>query len=994
MADQTISQLNQLTAAALAANDELPIVDVSASETKKVRAVDLVQGGIALTAAGNIDLIKLNQSSTTKLGTVAIDTNAITAIKLADNSSIAAASTAPVVDNFTGRGWFQSTSGNLQVYLAGSYQQVVMPTAGILDGAITTAKVANNAITDVKIQSGGLTASSIATNAVTTIKIADANVTTAKLADAAVTNAKIAPATIESSRLANSSVVTAALADAAITSSKFATGAVSTASIADLAVTNAKIADTTIVYGKLNLADNIVPGAKIVDASITSAKIVDGTIATADLADSSVTSAKIAASGVVAGKLGADAVVATNIAASAVTAVKIANEAVGTAALATSGITTAKFAAGAVDTVALGTGAVTNVKIADTTIAYAKLDLADGSVPGAKITDGSITSAKILDGTIATADLADSSVASAKIATSGVTAGKINTDAVTTATIASAAVTAAKLASESVGTAALAASGITSAKFAAGAVDTTALGASAITNDKIADSTIAYAKLNLADGSVPGTKITSATISGLQISTGGVLTANIADSAVTNAKIAASGIEAGKLAASAVATVNVVDDGITQAKIADAAVGTAQLIDSGVTAIKLANNSSSIVAANAPVGNGAFTGQKWFDDSTKFEYTWDGAAWERQAAISTLTFTDSTPIAFSVAYPDNFSATITTTLDTQVANRVFAGPSTGADAAPTFRSLVPADLPVATSGTVGAVSPGAGLSVSALGVINHSNSAVTGTYAGPVTIDAQGHIVSAQATLQASDIPSLDASKITTGTFSSAFLANNSVTAAQLADYGIAQVSESAPTPEFAGQWWINPNDRSAYIWVGEVTPAPNGYWLNLGYGSPTQINLRFGGTYNASGNVVESINSYGIEAGLTVGQALSSPNTSSNGIYLIVTASGVGTTPAPNENLAIGNWVLSQGVGATWTKINLSSAVAGVGDQDVLVDGAALIPVASGVASQEDFNELVWPRVQIATSGSTGIVRGSSEVVVASGTGIMTIGIADDGTY
>lgn len=872
MADQTISQLNQLTAAALAANDELPIVDVSASETKKVRAVDLVQGGIALTAAGNIDLIKLNQSSTTKLGTVAIDTNAITAIKLADNSSIAAASTAPVVDNFTGRGWFQSTSGNLQVYLAGSYQQVVMPTAGILDGAITTAKVANNAITDVKIQSGGLTASSIATNAVTTIKIADANVTTAKLADSSVTNAKIAPATIESSRLANGSVVTAALADAAITSAKFATGAVNTAAIADLAVTNAKIADTTIVYAKLNLAD--------------------------------------------------------------------------------------------------------------------------GSVPGAKITDGSITSAKILDGTIATADLADSSVTSAKIATSGVTAGKINTDAVTTATIASAAVTAAKLASESVGTAALAASGITSAKFAAGAVDTTALGASAITNDKIADSTIAYAKLNLADGSVPGSKITSATISGLQISTGGVLTANIADSAVTNAKIAASGIEAGRLAASAVTTVNVADDAITQAKIADAAVGTAQLIDSGVTAIKLANNSSSIVAANAPVGNGAFTGQKWFDDSTKFEYTWDGAAWERQAAISTLTFTDSTPIAFSVAYPDNFSATITTTLDTQVANRVFAGPSTGANAAPTFRSLVPADLPVATSGTVGVVSPGAGLSVSALGVINHSNSAVTGTYAGPVTIDAQGHIVSAQATLQASDIPSLDASKITTGTFSSAFLANNSVTAAQLADYGIAQVSESAPTPEFAGQWWINPNDRSAYIWVGEVTPTPNGYWLNLGYGSPTQINLRFGGTYNASGNVVESINSYGIEAGLTVGQALSSPNTSSNGIYLIVTASGVGTTPAPNENLAIGNWVLSQGVGATWTKINLSSAVAGVGDQDVLVDGAALIPVASGVASQEDFNELVWPRVQIATSGATGIVRGSSEVVVASGTGIMTIGIADDGTY
>lgn len=872
MADQTISQLNQLAAAALAANDELPIVDVSASETKKVRAVDLVQDGIALTAAGNIDLIKLNQNSTTKLGSAAIGASAITAIKLADDSSIAAQSTAPTADNFTGRGWFQSTSGNLQIYLGGSYQQVIMPTAGILDGAVTTAKVAANAITDVKIQTGGLTASSIATNAVTTIKIADANVTTAKLADGSVTNAKIAPATIEASRLANGSVVTAALADAGITSAKFATGAVNTVAIADAAVTNAKIADATIVYAKLNLAD--------------------------------------------------------------------------------------------------------------------------GSVPGAKITDSSITSAKIVDGTIATADLADASVTSAKIATSGVTAGKIDTDAVTTATIASAAVTAAKLASEAVGTAALATSGITSAKFAAGAVDTTALGASAVTNDKIANSTIAYAKLNLADGDVPGTKITSATISGLQLATGGVLTTNIADSAITNAKIAASGIEAGKLAAGSVATVNIIDDAITQDKLADASVGSAQLVDSGVTAVKLADNSSSIVAANAPVGNGAFTGQKWFDDSTKFEYTWDGATWERQAAINTITFTDSTPIAFSVAYPDNFSATVTTTLDTQVANRIFAGPSTGADAAPTFRSLAAADLPLATSGTVGAVSPGAGLTVSALGVMNHSNTAAAGTYGGPVTIDAQGHIVSAQASLQASDIPNLDASKITTGTFGSAFLAENSVTAQQLADYGIAQVSESAPTPEFAGQWWINPNDRSAYIWVGVVTPVPNGYWLNLGYGSPTQINLRFGGTYNASGNVVESINSYGIEAGLTVGQALSSPNTSSNGIYLIVTASGVGTTPAPNENLAIGNWVLSQGVGSTWTKVNLSSAVAGVGDQDVLVDGGALVPAASGVASQEDFNEIVWGRVQIGTLSTAGIVRASTEVVVASGTGIMTIGVLDDGSY
>ena len=872
MADQTISQLNLLAAGSLAANDELPIVDISASETKKIRAASLVEAGIALITDGSIDLIKLNQASTTKIGTSALADSLITSAKLNDNSSIVSASTSPAANNFTGKGWFRSTDQNLYIYSAGSYQQVVMPTAGIADGAITTAKIAANAITDAKIQSGGLTAGSIASDAITTIKILDSNVTTAKIADSAITNAKIAAATIQ------------------------------------------------------------------------------GT--------------------------------------------KIADGAVGTAALATSGITSAKFAAGAVDTTALGSSAVTNVKIADTTIAYAKLNLAAGDVPGSKITSATISGLQLASAAVATAAIADGAVTAAKIVTSGVTAGKIDTSAVTTATIAAAAVTAAKIDAEAVGTSALASSGITSAKFAAGAVDTTALGTSAVTTVKIADSAVTYAKLGLSDGDIPGTKITSATISGLQISTGGILTANLADGAVTNAKIASTTIGAGKFAAGAIATADIADDAITNAKISDNAVDTLQIADSGVTAIKLANSSSAVVQANAPISNGAFTGQQFLDTSTGYEYTWNGSSWQRQAAINDITFNDSTPLAFSVSYPDNFSAVITSSLDSQAANRFFVGPTTGANAAPTFRAMVPADLPLATSGTVGAVQPGAGLQMGDPGVIQHINAATAGTFIGAITIDAQGHIVSIANGLTADEIPELDTTKITTGTFNSAFLAPNSVTASQLADYGIAQVSESAPTPEFAGQWWINPNDRSAYIWVGVVSPTPEGYWLNLGYGSPTQINLRFGGTYNASGNVVESINSYGIEAGLTVGQALSSPNTSSNGLYLIVTSSGVGTTPAPNSNLAIGNWVLSEGIGATWRKIELTSAVAGIGDQDVLVDGSALVPVASGIASQEDFNESVWAKVQIANTTTAGIVRASSEIAVASGTGVMSVGTVDDGAY
>jgi hypothetical protein len=872
MADQSISQLNLLADASLSPSDELPIVDVSASETKRIKASAFINLSTSGITDGTFDIAKINQNSTTKLGSAAIADSGITVAKLANNSSTVSASTAPTSDNFIGKGWFRLTDSSFLVYSNGAYQQVVMPSSGIATGAITDTKIATGAVTDAKIQTGGLSASSIATDAITTIKVIDGAITTAKLADDAVTNAKIAPATIDGTRIAAGAIGTSALADSGVTFSKLAAGAIGAAAIADGSLTNAKFANATVTYAKLNLADGDVPGAKIVSASISGLQL----------------------------------------AASAVT----------------------------------------------------------------------------------TAAVADSAITSAKIADSGVTSGKLASDAVTTNAIAANAVTAAKLGAASVGTAALADSGITSFKFAAGAVNTAALASAAVTNEKITDATIAYAKLNLADGSVPGTKITSATISGLQISTGGVLTANIADGAVTNAKIASATIGAGKFAAGAIATADLADDAVTNAKIADNAVGTAQIADSGVTAGKLANSSSTVVQANAPVSNGAFTGQQFLDTATGYEYTWNGTSWQRQAAINDIVFNASSPLSFSVAYPDDYSATITASVSNQNAAVVFAGPPSGSSAAPTFRSLQAGDLPLATSGTVGAVLPGAGLQMGSPGVLQHSNSTVAGTYVGAITIDSQGHIVSAANSLSAAEIPNLDASKITTGTFSSAFLANNSVTAAQLADYGIAQVSESAPTPEFAGQWWINPNDRAAYIWVGAVSPTPEGYWLNLGYGSPTQINLRFGGTYNASGNVVSSINSYGIEAGLSVGQPLSSPSTSNNGIYLIVTTAGTGSTPAPNQSLSIGNWVLSEGVGNTWTKVNLGSSIGGIGDQDVLVDGPALVPAASGIASQEDFNNTVWGRVQIATTATAGIVRGSTEIVVASGTGILSIGDIDDGSY
>lgn len=684
MSDARITQLPALPEASVAGTDVLPIADISASQTKKVTVKDLTEAGIALADAGSIDLSKLDQASVTKLGTTALDDDAVTAAKLADDSSIAADSVEPSTNNFEGRGFFDTTNSNLKVYSAGSYAQVVLPSAGIATGAITAGKIADASITTGKIDAAGLGTAALADDAVTTAKIADDAITADQLATNSVTADAIAPGEVGTSELASDAVT----------------------------------------YDKIQ---NVSATDTVLGRSSAGAGNVE------EIPCTSVGRAIIGA---------ADA---------------------------------------AAQRTALGLG----------TLATAT---------------GTWTNGSTFSGT-----------------SSGTNTG---------------------------------------------------------------DQTIQLT------GDVTG------------IGTG-TFAATISNAAVTEAKIASDAVSTTKLAADA------------------------------VTASKLANNSTVLTQAGAPTGSGDFTGQYYINTDNDILYYWDGSAWQA--------------VNISVAQ--------------------------------------------ATASVSGTVKVGTGLQMNASGQLDHLNVVTPGTYT-KVTVDAQGH-TTVGATLQPSDIPSLDASKITTGTFGSGFLAANSVTATQLADYGIAQVSETAPTPEFAGQWWVNPSDRSAYIWVGIVSPTPNGYWLLVGYGSPTQLNLRFGGTYNANTNLVVTLNEYGTEAGLVVGQAVGAPNNQNNGVYLVVTTAGTGTTPAPAASLAVGDWILSQGTGANWTKIAVVSGASGTfNDYDILCDGTYFTPDMTAVSDVRDALGLLWGRAQIATTSQIGVVLESTEVLVDNSTGAMSIGVVDDGTY
>ena len=784
MADQRITQLTALTASGVADIDVLPIVDISASETKKVTAKDLVTAGVALINSSTIDIAKINQASATKLGTTSLADDVITAAKLADDSSVSTASVVPSGDNFEGRLWINTTDKTVQVYDAAVFSPIKVGAGNYLSASIATAAISGSAITYAKIQ-----------NVSATDKL-----------------------------LGRSS-----------------SGAGDVEEIACTAAGRALIDDADATTQRTTLGLAIGTDVQAYDAGLASI---------AGLTTS------------------ADTLIYTT-----------ASDTYATSTLTAAGRALLDDANAATQRTTLGLGSI-----------------ATQDASAVAITGGSAT-------------LSTLTATSSSLASVAITGGSIT--------------------------------GITDLAIADGGTGA---------------STAANARTNLGLGTLA---TQSGTFSGTSSNT------NTGDQTIT-----------------------------LTGDVTGTGTGTfaATIANDAVTGTKLADSSATVVSGNAPSGVGDFTGQQWLNSNTGFTYIWDGSAWQRTAGLQTITFSDTTPLNFTVAYPDNFSAVITSVMEAQSANAVLVGPISGSATTPTFRSLTATDLPIATSSTNGALQPGTGLSVTGVGVLNHSNSVTAGTYT-KVVVDAQGH-VSNGTVLSAADVPDLDASKITSGTFNGSFLAANSVSASQLADNGIAQVSETQPVPEFAGQWWINPSDRAAYIWVGTVSPNVNGYWLNLGFGAATQYNLRFGGTYNATTNLVVSLNQYGVEAGLTVGQTLSAPSQLNAAVYLICTTSGTGVTPAPVFALAVGDWVLSEGTGSNWIKVGVVSGAVSVSDYQVLSDGTYFAPDMTGVADVRGALTLLWGRAQIASTVQVGVVLESSEVLVDNSTGAMTIGTVDEGTY
>ena len=420
--------------------------------------------------------------------------------------------------------------------------------------------------------------------------------------------------------------------------------------------------------------------------------------------------------------------------------------------------------------------------------------------------------------------------------------------------------------------------------------------------------------------------------------------------------------------------------GIATADIADSAITTAKVADDGITAAKLANESTVDLVTTLP-GSGAFTGQLAVDTDDNTLYCWNGSAWLSLKAAGSINSVSGSTVGIVdiTVTTTNGAATIAAVInDTASANQFLAGPTSAGGAAAyrtidgsdipvatssakggvivngeglrmdsntieinndvtassthhvvTYdakglitggRAITSADMPAATSSAKGAVIPGTGLAVDGSGNLNHSNTVSTGTYT-KVTVDAQGH-VSAGTTLAESDVPALPASKITSGSFGTALIGTDAVTAAKLADqsttkFGGAGATDNVvtfPDGDFKGQFFFDEKNEDLYIYTGTS-------FLPITVISGNLVNA---GTYNANTNQLTSVTTAGSAAGFTNGAALPAPAAGNLNYYVVVDTSGTGSGNAPAVALAPPDMLISLGTGSTFQLIDVSNAIAG----------------------------------------------------------------------
>ena len=575
--------------------------------------------------------------------------------------------------------------------------------------------------------------------------------------------------------------------------------------------------------------------------------------------------------------------------------------------------------------------------IADISAVETKKVRADDLVVAAleRVPDGTVDPNK-LNWSILNSD----SISGDDLADESIADEKLIANTLTARVIAPNAIGASELADASVDTAAIQIGAVDNGALGTNSVDDRVIQDGGVSNANLANASVTVNKLSLNDDDLPGSVIADNTITPeeLEPNLPGTI---LVDSAINTAKIADLSVTSSKIVDSAVTTSKVADAAITDAKIVG--LDGAKINAATVGPSKFTND-----AFNRGINN---NGTNVGITNSVVPSTTSGISYNTQGLVTgsvPLVGPDLPPATDSViggiSVPPGSGLTVSAlgAIDhlTLVAAATRSGISYDEHGHITNTiPLVGNDLPPASTTELGGVSvpttDSNPLIVSATGEIRHQ---ITGFIAtndlASVNVDGFGHVTGGSAQLTPSQVPGLDASIITTGQFGSTRIEDGSITGPKIDDYATCLMQEDFPGQgDFLGQFWYTPS--TAQLRVYSRGSGPQNLWLPVGFGLLQQQNLRFAFTFDATTSTISSITQYGAPLGLAVGDPIPAATDINAGAYgvCVVAGTGVSLLDVTGANFTIGDWILSAGEVAGWQHINTVDGGGGGGGAMFLND-------------------------------------------------------------